>query len=53
MTIKEMLHFVICPHNPEEIKTVIKETIGSAKTKTVEQVGLKLIKFCAKWDPRR
>ena len=36
---------------PEEIKTVIKETIGSAKTKTVEQVGLKLIKFCAKWDP--
>ena len=35
---------------PEEIKKKIKETIGSANTKEIEQVGLKLIKFCAKWD---
>ncbi len=35
---------------PENIKTIIKETIGSANTKQIEQVGLKLIKFCAKWD---
>ena len=35
---------------PENIKTIIKETIGSANTKEIEQVGLKLIKFCAKWD---
>ena len=35
---------------PDEIKEIIKETVASAKTKAVEQVGLKLIKFCAKWD---
>ena len=38
---------------PEEIKTVIKETVASADTKEIEQVGLKLIKFCAKWDMQR
>ena len=38
---------------PEEIKTVIKDTVASADTKEIEQVGLKLIKFCAKWDMQR
>ena len=38
---------------PENIKTIIKETIASVKTKTIEQVGLKLIKFCAKWDMQK
>ena len=36
-----------------EIKEIIKETVANAKTKDVEQVGLKLIKFCAKWDLQR
>ena len=38
---------------PEEIKTLIKDTVASANTKEIEQVGLKLIKFCAKWDMQR
>ena len=38
---------------PDEIKEIIKETVANAKTKDVEQVGLKLIKFCAKWDLQR
>ena len=38
---------------PPKIKAVIKETIASVKTKAIEQVGLKLIKFCAKWDMQR
>ena len=35
------------------IKSIIKETINSVKPKTIEQVGLKLIKFCAKWDMQK
>ena len=38
---------------PDEIKKIIKDTVASAKTKAVEQVGLKLIKICAKWDLQR
>ncbi len=38
---------------PEDIKECIKETINSVKSKAVEQVGLKLIKFCAKWDMQK
>ena len=38
---------------PEEIKTVIKDTVAGVDTKEIEQVGLKLIKFCAKWDMQR
>jgi hypothetical protein len=38
---------------PEEIKQIIKETIQSVEPKSVEQVGLKLIKFCAKWDMQK
>lgn len=38
---------------PEEIRKIINETIKKVKTKTIEQVGLKLIKFCAKWDMQK
>lgn len=38
---------------PDEIKQIIKDTINSAVEKQIEQVGLKLIKFCAKWDMQR
>ena len=46
---------ILCDLNaqPPKIKAVIKETIASVKTKAIEQVGLKLIKFCAKWDMQR
>ena len=37
----------------DEIKQIIKDTVGSATEKQIEQVGLKLIKFCAKWDMQR
>ena len=32
---------------------LIEDTINNVKPKTVEQVGLKLIKFCAKWDMQK
>ena len=38
---------------PDAIKEKIKETVSSASKKEIEQVGLKLIKFCAKWDMQR
>ena len=38
---------------PDDIKDKIKETVSKATQKEIEQVGLKLIKFCAKWDMQR
>ena len=38
---------------PDDIREKIKATISSASKKEIEQVGLKLIKFCAKWDMQR
>ncbi len=38
---------------PDDIKVKIKETVSKATQKEIEQVGLKLIKFCAKWDMQR
>jgi len=40
---------------PEEIKTIIVETVKSAmdNPKAETQVGMKLMKFCAKWDLQR
>lgn len=37
---------------PEEIKTIIKETIAAEehKTKNIPQVGIRLLKFCAEYD---
>lgn len=38
---------------PEHIRKIIDETISNNQPKQIEQVGLKLIKFCAKWDMQR
>jgi len=38
---------------PDHIKQVIDSTIASVKTKEVGQVGMKLMKFCAKWNLQR
>ena len=38
---------------PDNIKQIINDTVSSASKKEIEQVGLKLIKFCAKWDMQR
>ena len=37
---------------PEQIKTIIKETITAKehKTKNIPQVGIRLLKFCAEYD---
>ena len=39
---------------PTEIREIINSTIEeNAKPKTVQQVGMRLMKFCAKWDMQR
>jgi hypothetical protein len=40
---------------PEEIKTIIKETINTATTanKNISQVGIRLIKFCTLYDLKK
>jgi 5'-3' exonuclease len=38
---------------PDEIRKIISETIDSTEPKQVDQVGIKLMKFCAKWDMQR
>ena len=39
---------------PEDIREIINTTIKeNAKPKEVSQVGMRLIKFCAKWDMQR
>lgn len=38
---------------PENIKELIKDTINNVETKDVTQVGMRLMKFCAKWDMQR
>jgi 5'-3' exonuclease len=38
---------------PEEIKNIIAEVVGNVSEKAVSQVGIKFMKFCAKWDLRR
>ena len=38
---------------PDDIKDKIKESVSKATQNEIEQVGLKLIKFCAKWDMQR
>lgn len=38
---------------PAEIREMIDDTINSIETKQVTQVGLRLMKFCAKWDMQR
>lgn len=38
---------------PADIREKINETVNSIETKQVTQVGLRLMKFCAKWDMQR
>ena len=38
---------------PTKIRSIIDEEIKNVKTKEVSQVGMKLMKFCAKWDLQR
>lgn len=38
---------------PENIRAVIDAAVNSVETKDVTQVGMRLMKFCAKWDLQR
>ena len=38
---------------PPEIKEIINNTVNSVQPKEIAQVGLRLMKFCAKWDMQR
>ena len=38
---------------PEHIKQEINNTIQSVESKNISQVGMRLMKFCAKWDLQR
>lgn len=38
---------------PPEIREIIDETVLNIEPKNVNQVGLRLMKFCAKWDMQR
>jgi 5'-3' exonuclease len=35
---------------PEEIRNIINSLIKSVESKNISQVGMRLMKFCAKWD---
>ena len=38
---------------PAEIREIINNTISSVEPKDISQVGMRLMKFCAKWDMQR
>jgi 5'-3' exonuclease len=38
---------------PKDIRQEIDNTIGSAESKDISQVGMRLMKFCARWDLQR
>tara|TARA_B100000212_G_scaffold102803_1_gene75847 strand:- start:79 stop:1071 length:993 start_codon:yes stop_codon:yes gene_type:complete len=38
---------------PNEVKDIINNTISTVETKNITQVGMRLLKFCAKWDMQR
>jgi len=38
---------------PADIRDIINNTINEVETKQVSQVGMRLMKFCAKWDMQR
>ena len=38
---------------PPDIREIINSTIKSVESKDVSQVGMRLMKFCAKWDMQR
>jgi 5'-3' exonuclease len=38
---------------PTEIREIINNTIAEVESKNISQVGMRLMKFCAKWDMQR
>ena len=38
---------------PEDIREIINNTINAVESKNISQVGMRLMKFCAKWDLQR
>ena len=38
---------------PADIREIINNTIAEVEPKNVSQVGIRLMKFCAKWDLQR
>jgi 5'-3' exonuclease len=38
---------------PEDIREIINNTVQSVEGKNISQVGMRLMKFCAKWDMQR
>jgi hypothetical protein len=38
---------------PSEIKEIINQEIANVEPKNIGQVGIRLMKFCAKWDIQR
>ena len=38
---------------PDNVKELINNTISTVETKNITQVGMRLLKFCAKWDMQR
>ena len=38
---------------PADIKEIINNTIAEVEPKSISQVGMRLMKFCAKWDLQR
>jgi hypothetical protein len=38
---------------PADIRAIINEEINNVESKNVSQVGMRLMKFCAKWDMQR
>jgi 5'-3' exonuclease len=38
---------------PEDIRELINNTIAEVEPKNITQVGMRLMKFCAKWDMQR
>ena len=38
---------------PADIRAIINEEINNVESKNITQVGMRLMKFCAKWDMQR
>jgi hypothetical protein len=38
---------------PDHIKDIIDSTVYAVEPKDITQVGMRLMKFCAKWDMQR
>jgi len=38
---------------PADIREIINNTISETEPKDITQVGMRLMKFCAKWDMQR